>query len=75
MQSGATLVFKEIDPSRWLLKKWNQLHDLIVARQRVQTLAAPVAEAWLRDIGFDIEPAVRQRRLLYPHYTIVACKP
>ena len=75
MQSGATLVFKDIDPSRRLLEKWNQLHDLIVARQRVQTLDAAVAEAWLQDIGFDIAPAVRQRRLLYPHYTIVARKP
>ena len=75
MQTGATLVFKDIDPSRWLLEKCNRLHDLIVARQRVQTLDALVAEKWLRNIGFDIAMANRQRRLCYPHYTIVARKP
>jgi len=75
MQSGATLVMKDIDASSRLLEKFNLLHDLVVARQIVHAIDAFVAEQWLRDIGFDITPARKQRRLCYPHYTIVARKP
>ena len=75
MQSGATLVMKDIDASRRVLEKCNLLHDLIVARQRAHALYASVAEQWLNGIGFDITPARKQRRWCYPHYTIVARKP
>lgn len=75
MQPGATLVLKDIDASRRLLATCNLLHDLILARQKVHAVAAGVAEQWLRDTGFTVVPARRQRRLCYPHYTIVARKP
>ncbi|MEE4263507.1 MAG: class I SAM-dependent methyltransferase [Desulfobacteraceae bacterium] len=75
MQSGATLVMKDIDASNRLLEKFNLLHDLVVARQIGRAIYASVAEQWLRDIGFDIILARKQRRFCYPHYTLVARKP
>jgi len=66
---------KDIDASNRLLEKFNLLHDLVVSRQNAHAVQAYVAEQWLQNIGFDITPARKQRRLCYPHYTIVARKP
>jgi SAM-dependent methyltransferase len=75
MQPGATLVLKDIDASRPLLAACNLLHDLLLARQRVHAIDAGGAAQWLRSTGFNLAPARRQRRLWYPHYTLVARKP
>lgn len=75
MQSGATLVMKDIDAANRLLAKFNLMHDLIVARQIAHTMSVYQAEQLLSDIGFVIGSAKKQRRLCYPHYTIVARKP
>ncbi|MFZ7125661.1 MAG: class I SAM-dependent methyltransferase [Desulfobacterales bacterium] len=75
MQPGATLVLKDIDAGRWLLEKFNRLHDQILARQKVHAIRAGDAERWLTDIGFSTSPVRKKRLLWYPHYTIVAGKP
>ncbi len=74
MRPGTRFIVKDIDAARRILVQFNRLHDFIVSREIGNELPAESVRASLENIGFSTSPIVRERRLCYPHFTIVALR-
>jgi len=74
MKSGAKFVLKVIDASSPLV--WfNRLHDAMFAGNGFQEVGIAEAECMVAAAGLMIENTRWMRKLWYPHYFIIACKP
>ncbi len=75
VRPGGTLILKDLAPTpRW--KAWaNQLHDAIMARQRVYYCPPDEIANWLRAEGLDVVETTPMHRLWYAHHLIRATSP
>ena len=75
MDPGARLILLDINADRVLTRTCNQLHDLLLARERVHPMRPAAVAGILRAAGARLGETRLTRRLWYGHYLIVAAKP
>jgi 2-polyprenyl-3-methyl-5-hydroxy-6-metoxy-1,4-benzoquinol methylase len=74
MKKGATLILKDIDAEKWMLTRFNKLHDLLLSGEIGHELSSKEAGLLLQSSGFTVQQTTYKRMVWYPHYTIVADK-
>lgn len=73
MQTGATLVFKDIDASSPLVYA-NKLHDLILAKEIGDEMSFKAAKTMFEELGFTIKSSHKKTLFWYPHFTLQLVK-
>lgn len=75
LRPGSTLIIKDIDADDQFLALFNQLHDLVFAREVVHAMGAKSLVNRLQKMGFQTSGISKRRMFVYSHYTIMAGKP
>jgi SAM-dependent methyltransferase len=70
MAPGATLHLKDIDADSRFWCLFNRLHDRLLAGAAGHEPSAVQLVETLQQIGFNVDPPVRRRMLVYPHFTV-----
>lgn len=74
MSPGSKLILKDIDAGRVILSKFNKLHDLLLSGEIGHEISSMRALNELSRMGFKIQPIIKRRMLVYPHYTVICEK-
>lgn len=74
MSIGSKLILKDIDEDRFLLSKFNKLHDLLFSGEIGHELSSNFVLKKLAQMGLKVHSLHKKRMFLYPHYTIVCEK-
>lgn len=75
MDSGARLIIKDIEGSKVVGAFFNQLHDLLLAREWVHHRRSQDIRRVLQSMGATVSQPVLRWTLWYPHFQIVALVP
>jgi hypothetical protein len=75
MDSGARLIIKDIEGSKVVGAFFNQLHDLLLAKEWVHHRRSQDIRRVLQSMGATVSQPVLRWTLWYPHFQIVALVP
>lgn len=67
VDSGGTLIYKDMSGVTWYAATGNRLHDLIVAREWIHYVPIAHPERWAAECGLKLVHAARSRTLWYEH--------
>jgi len=74
LKPGAELVIKDIDAGSRFWCLFNKLHDLIISHELPQEMTSDGLAAVISDIGFSLRSIIKNRRYVYPHFTVRCTK-
>jgi len=75
MDSGAKLIIKDIEASKFLGSLMNQIHDLLLAREWVYQRRSSDVVKVLRSTGAIVSKPLFRWTLWYPHFQVVVQVP
>lgn len=75
MAPGATLILKDMDADARFWVQFNRLHDRVLAGEAGHEPSAVGLAEQLRQLGFEVTPAVHRRMLVYWHFTLHCRRP
>lgn len=75
LQSGTTLIIKDMNADQRFWVLFNKMHDLLISRTATHERGMTQLRETLNHMGFCIRKVITQRLYVYPHFTIVCEKP
>jgi 2-polyprenyl-3-methyl-5-hydroxy-6-metoxy-1,4-benzoquinol methylase len=75
LQSGTTLIIKDMNADQRFLVLFNKMHDLLISRTTTHERGLTQVRQTLSHMGFRLRTVMTQRLYVYPHFTIVCEKP
>jgi len=75
VRPGGTLLYKDMAPRPRLFALWNQMHDLVMAREWIRLQPIKVVEGWAESSGLRLERSEALHRVFYSHELRVWTKP
>jgi SAM-dependent methyltransferase len=75
VRPGGVLLYKDMAPRPRLFALWNQMHDLVMAREWIRLQPIASVEAWAANNGLRLERSEPFHRVFYSHELRVYRKP
>lgn len=75
LQSGTTLIIKDMNADQRFWVLFNKMHDLLISRTATHERGMTQLRETMSHMGFRIRKVITQRLYVYPHFTIVCEKP
>ena len=75
VRPGGSLLYKDMAPRPRLFALWNQMHDLVMAREWIRLQPIAVVEEWAAGNALRLERSEALQRVLYSHELRVWSKP
>ncbi len=75
VRPGGLLLYKDMAPRPRLFALWNQMHDLVMAREWIRLQPIAAVEEWAAKKGLQLQRAEALHRIFYSHELRVWSKP
>lgn len=75
VRPGGLLLYKDMAPRPRLFALWNQMHDLVMAKEWIRLQPIKTIEAWASARGLELERSEALHRIFYSHELRVFRKP
>lgn len=75
VRPGGLVLYKDMAPRPLPFALWNQMHDLVMAREWIRLQPIALVEGWAREAGLRLQRTDAMRRVFYSHELRVWVKP